>query len=577
MGDDADGPVEPRSRRAGDTAPVLRGVVDALIDGRPVSWEAAERGSRTLLERQMTRQVRDLAAIAAPPVPPASNSPHVWSRLVALCRAGVRQRTRSALAALRGGDAVVLAALAADVHRARSPRELAAALMAHLPAAIGSPIVAVVACDAQVWFPLVGAMPALPPDSAIASLLEAADQVVRVDADARIFHLLPTADRAWVTHAGVAAVVPLTTADGQPLAGVLVGPRDDGRPHTGHDCSCLGAAASMAAVAFGALAGAVDPNVRDQPADPEDLSFECDTCGRIADQAGVCACGGRRRLAALPACLHGAFQVQRRIGQGGMGVVYLARDLRLERPVALKTLPCLSPRDVDAIRAEARAMAALDHPQVAVLYGLEDWRGTPVLVVEYLPGGTLATRLATGALPLREALGLGISIADALAALHDRGWLHRDVKPSNIGFGRGGGPKLLDFGLTRWMTSAPTDAHAAGQRSDDDGPAGGLAGTPLYLSPEAIDGEHPGEHDDVWALSMVLVEMIAGEHPFRARTRDAVIERLRRRIPLDLHAGARIPAPVADVLLRALHPERRHRIARARELAAALRTLEPAS
>lgn len=332
----------------------------------------------------------------------------------------------------------------------------------------------------------------------------------------------------------------------------------------------------MAAVAFGALATSSDAPSRDQPANREDLSFECDVCGRIAEQTGTCACGGRRRLASLPACLHGAFEVQRRIGQGGMGVVYLARDLRLDRAVALKTLPCLSPRDVEAIRAEARAMAALDHPQIAVLYGLEDWRGTPVLVVEYLPGGTLATRLASGPLPLHEALTLGISIADALAALHDRGWLHRDVKPSNIGFGRGGGVKLLDFGLTRWMKSVP-DAGGTASRSVEDSASGVLAGTPLYLSPEALDGEIPGEHDDVWALSVVLVEMIAGVHPFRAPTRDGVIELLRRRAPLDLRTNLRTPAPVAEVLTRALHPERTRRIVHARDLASALRALVPAS
>jgi serine/threonine protein kinase len=260
-----------------------------------------------------------------------------------------------------------------------------------------------------------------------------------------------------------------------------------------------------------------------------------------------------------------------------MGVVYLARDLRLDRPVALKTLPCLSARDVEGIRAEARAMAALDHPQVAVLYGLEDWRGTPVLVVEYLPGGTLATRLASGPLALADALSLGVSIAEALAALHGRGWLHRDVKPSNIGFGRGGGPKLLDFGLTRWMQSPAATTGGSPAGSAEDSTAGLLAGTPLYLSPEAVDGDSPGEHDDVWALSVVLVEMITGVHPYRGATRDAIIERLRRRAPLDLRVHGRMPSEVADVLTRALHPERRRRIARAIDLASALRALDRAS
>jgi serine/threonine protein kinase len=276
--------------------------------------------------------------------------------------------------------------------------------------------------------------------------------------------------------------------------------------------------------------------------------------------------------------LHGAFEVQRRIGQGGMGVVYLARDLRLDRSVALKTLPCLSSGLVPTIRAEARAMAALDHPQIAVLYGLEDWRGTPVLVVEYLPGGTLASRLTEGPIPVPEAIAMGASIADALAALHARGWLHRDVKPSNIGFGRGGGPKLLDFGLTQWRQVPLADASGSDQPIADDSGTGVVAGTPLYLSPDALDGEAPGEHDDVWALSLVLVEMIAGAHPFRAPSREDVLRLIRRREIADLRTFASgMPVRVADLLTRALHPRRTQRLVKARELAAALRALDPAS
>ncbi len=470
-----------RQRRAGDGAPALRVAVDALIDGHPFPWDLADACGRPPFEQEMTRQVRALAAMSAasgdrvagrsgnPPRAAGAhrrvyNGPYrAWERIIArvgsLTRACLRLRASSVLAACRRTDAVSLAALAADVHRARSPREVAAALATHVPLAVGSPVVAVLSPGVPAWTVLAGSVPTVPPDAAVASLLACAAEAMRVDPEASLFPLLPEGDRAWLARAGVATIVPIASQEGRPLAGLLVGPRDDGRPHTRRDRACLGAAASMAAVALGAFAVHAGAGVPAHMLDSDDLSFECDTCGRVTEQAGACPCGGVRRLAALPARLHGTFEVQRRIGRGGMGVVYLARDTRLDRAVVLKTLPCLSPGQAASIRAEARAMAAVEHPQVAVLYGLEDWRGTPVLVVEYLPGGTLASRLVSGPMAVPESLRLGASIADALGALHARGWLHRDIKPSNIGFGRGGGPKLLDFGLTRW-TQNVTDRGA---------------------------------------------------------------------------------------------------------------------
>ena len=595
-------PAAGRQRRAGDGAPALRGAVDALIDGRPVSWDLAEARGRTPFEQEMTHQVRALAAIAAAsgeclsgrsengPYRHDSAYRHDWAyghtsawgrtiaRVGALARACLRLRVSSALAAWRGTDAVCLAALAADVHRARSPREVAAALVTHVPLAIGSPVVAVLSPGVPAWTVLAGVVPAVAADAAVASLLACADEAIRVDPEASVHRLLPARDRAWLARARVATIVPIASQEGQPLAGLLVGPRDDGRPHTRRDRACLRAAASMAAVALGAFASHAGHGVPASTVDSDDLSFECDACGRVAEQTGACPCGGVRRLAALPARLHGTFEVQRRIGRGGMGVAYLARDTRLDRAVVLKTLPCLSPGQAASIRAEARAMAAVEHPQVAVLYGLEDWRGTPVLVVEYLPGGTLASRLAAGPMAVPEALRLGASIADALGALHARGWLHRDIKPSNIGFGRGGGPKLLDFGLTRWIQDVTATEAAADRQATGEGVTGELAGTPLYLSPDALDGQAAGEHDDVWALSVVLVEMMTGMHPFHVPDGEAVLDRVRRRAPIDLRTLApALPPAVADLLSRALHPWRPQRIASAGLLAAALRAADCAS
>jgi serine/threonine protein kinase len=265
-----------------------------------------------------------------------------------------------------------------------------------------------------------------------------------------------------------------------------------------------------------------------------------------------------------------------------MGLVYRAFDRELERSVAVKTLPRVSEEATQRLRQEARAMAAVSHPAVAVIYGVESWQGLPFLVVEHLAGGTLARRLGS-AWPVEEALRLGVELADALDAIHRRGLLHRDVKPSNIGFDGEAHPKLLDFGLAR-LVRLPGEPPAVRQPSVEEnwlhrGEIGysrsrGLAGTPLYLSPEAIAGEPPGPPQDLWGLSLVLFELIAGAHPFRARGLEESLERVRRGQLEDLrHWAPGCPEPVARLFARALHPNPDRRPASAAALEAEMRVL----
>jgi len=155
-------------------------------------------------------------------------------------------------------------------------------------------------------------------------------------------------------------------------------------------------------------------------------------------------------------------------------------------------------------------MARVAHPALAEIHGVESWRGRPFLVVEFLRGGTLADRLRDGPVPEPAAVAIGVGVAEALAALHGAGYLHGDVKPSNIGFTADGLPKLLDFGLAR----GPNDATVAG-------------GTLRYLSPEVLTGRPADEADDVWSLCVVLYEMVSGAHPFAGDGIDEVVNHIR--------------------------------------------------
>jgi hypothetical protein len=523
--------------------PVSQAMTDRLVPAMVLAFG---------LVSLVTVATRNRPTPARPAARRGVRTPARWSPALA-------ERVGALVDAFRGTHAAALAALGADLQHARSQREVAAALVSHVNATLHPSALALVTPDGGEWTVRAGHVPPLAAGSAIACMLASADEATRVDAGASVYDLLPAADREWLASSRVATFVRLASRDGSTLAGLLVGAHADGRRHSARERAFIAAASRAAAMALVSIGRPAVTDAHDETVD--DLSFECEACGLVSDVPETCACGGARRLAALPASLHGTFRVERRIGSGGMGVVYLGVDLRLDRQVALKTLPSLSSTSVASLRSEARAMAAVSHPSFAVLYGLDDWRGTPILVTEYLAGGTLATRLAAGPLPVADALTLGATMADAVALLHERGWLHRDIKPSNIGFCGDGTPKLLDFGLTRWR-SASTDA------------AESLAGTPLYLSPELLDGEPAGERDDVWALALVVAEMIGGTHPFDVADVGAALRCVRCRAPMQW--TPLMPPAVAQVLGRALHPTPSCRLATARDFAAALRSVPAA-
>src|SRR5215471_1643633 len=207
------------------------------------------------------------------------------------------------------------------------------------------------------------------------------------------------------------------------------------------------------------------------------------------------------------------------LGAGGMGEVYRAHDTKLNRDVAIKVLPAAlanDPRRVSRFQQEARTLAALNHPYIGAIYGLEETRNGYALVLELVEGPTLADRLADGRrISVQEALLIARQIAEALEAAHDKGIIHRDLKPANIKVTPAGTVKVLDFGLAKALVGdSLTDLLHVSAGSED----GLIVGTPGYMSPEQARGQPVTKQTDVWAFGCVLYELLTGKQAFHKET-----------------------------------------------------------
>jgi serine/threonine protein kinase len=236
-------------------------------------------------------------------------------------------------------------------------------------------------------------------------------------------------------------------------------------------------------------------------------------------------CGAALTPSLVPKAIPGRLQFERRIGKGGSGVVYEALDLSLGRRVAVKTLPTIcSPNDIARLRREAQTLAAVSHRNLATVFGFKVYRGTPMIIMEFVDGGTLADRIP---LPLDVALEVMREVTDVVACLHKAGVVHRDIKPRNIAFTGGGELKLLDFGLARLEREA-TMSGVAGHV---------VVGTPAYLSPEAHNHQRANPGFDLWSLCVTFYEVITGRRPFEAESQDELPAAIRggRWTPVETH------------------------------------------
>ena len=403
-----------------------------------------------------------------------------------------------------------------------------------------------------------GGMAPLARASAIVHMLARGGGSVRVHPTdpASAFELLPRDDAAWVVETGADVVAAVLGPGAQVIGVLVVGRRFDDRIVRPVDVPFLEALASATGLALARLHSLREPGPDSSDGPPARACPECGSLTSAGEQRG-CGCGSDYVDIEAPRLLAGKYRLTRRLGTGGAGEVYVARDLRLQRDVAVKTLSGESVRRLMSLQPEAWAMATVTHPAAAQIYGVEFWRGRSFLVVEFLAGGTLAGWLRRGPVPAPRAAAVIATLADALAALHDAGYLHRDIKPSNIGFTSDGSSKLLDFGLSR--------------ETDDAAVAGG---TPQYSSPEVLSGRPAGPADDVWSLCVVLYEMVAGRHPFAGTRTDEVTDRiLRQRIGGRewSQAGSEPPPAALEFAASVLTARRSSRPATARALADALR------
>jgi eukaryotic-like serine/threonine-protein kinase len=227
-------------------------------------------------------------------------------------------------------------------------------------------------------------------------------------------------------------------------------------------------------------------------------------------------------VALTPGTRFGPYEVSAQIGAGGMGEVYEATDTNLGRRVAIKVLPDAVAADVDRLARfdrEARALAALNHANIAVIFGLERTSSTTALVMELVEGPTLAERIAQGPIPIDEALPIARQIAEALEAAHEQGIVHRDLKPANVKLRADGRVKVLDFGLAKAVEPSGVMSPGLSVSPTITTPAmtqaGLILGTAAYMSPEQARGKSVDRRADIWAFGCVLFEMLAGRRVFQ--------------------------------------------------------------
>ena len=273
----------------------------------------------------------------------------------------------------------------------------------------------------------------------------------------------------------------------------------------------------------------------------------------------------------------GHYQITEKLGEGGMGVVYKARDTHLDRFAALKVLPPEKVSDPDRKRRfiqEAKAASALNHPSIITIYDIDQADGIDYIAMEYVAGKTLDELIPRKGMRLSLALKYAVQIADALARAHGAGIIHRDLKPSNVMVDEHGLVKVLDFGLAKLTEAAGPEAETAATRTG----AGTVLGTAAYMSPEQAEGKHIDTRSDIFSFGSMLYEMLTGQRAFRGDTRASTIASILREEPKPIsQVSEGLPRDAEKIVRRCLRKDPEHRFQTMADLRVALEELKEES
>ena len=259
----------------------------------------------------------------------------------------------------------------------------------------------------------------------------------------------------------------------------------------------------------------------------------------------------------------GSFEVTGLLGAGGMGEVYRARDLKLGRDVAVKILPPELRSDPDRLARlarEARALAAINHPNIAAIYGVDEQDDTSALVLELVEGESLATRLRRGPIPIGEASAIAKQIASALDAAHEKDIIHRNLKPANIMIAPEGVVKVLDFGLAKVVEDRTGPDGRSDTVTEGHTREGVILGTAAYMSPEQARGQRVDRRTDIWAFGCVLYEMLASRQAFVGTTTSDLLAAILDREPDWVALPAATPPAMRRLVKRCLEKDPRRRL-----------------
>ena len=387
---------------------------------------------------------------------------------------------------------------------------------------------------------------------------------------------------------GIEIQVPLYSLDGWLIGLIFIGPKKSELPYNDREIALLSSVGTT--VALGLESQDMRNSRQQQPQhngqsnwrglqteNPNWLVRVCQVCSNTWLPEKTACCDQETTIGPLPRVVNGRFSLETRLGAGVTAEVYRATDLGLNRQVALKVLH-RTEVSIEELQKESRTCAALQHPSLASIFDIQWCVGKPFLVFELLEGGTLGKRLQTGPLTIPEVVDLGLQMSDALAYIHRYGIWHHDIKPSNIAFTADGKPKMLDFGLAM-MTRRKRNNQAVDVSKLAFSPAesrhsvsvNGLVGTPLYWSPEIIQGKASSPSVDVWALCLLLYETLTGTNPVQSPNWfESTARIVKGNFPCATEHRTDCPPSLADILSRGLHPEFTRRLNSADDLHSAL-------